>query len=81
MVNERLAERKIRDLPVDSQFTSTSRSLPGNQASHVVSRRSVVKTGTRLIYAAPLVVASIKLESDSADAISGGVRPIHANEE
>jgi len=35
-----------------------------------ISRRSVVKTGGKLAYAAPLVAASFKLSSHGADAVT-----------
>ena len=49
--------------------------LPGEFASHPtmttttrVSRRSVVRTASKLVYAAPLVVATLKLGAEDAAA-------------
>ena len=81
MASRRLAEHTMLESQVDLLSAATSRSVPGTEATRAISRRFVIKTGTRLLYAAPLIVASVKLESDNADAISGGVRPLQRGEE
>ena len=42
---------------------------------HVSSRRAIVRTGTRLVYGAPLVAISMSLGADRATAVSGECLP------
>jgi len=48
------------------------RQQPGGRFAATTTRRTVVKTGAKLAYAAPLVAATMKLTADSALAASGG---------
>ena len=69
--------------PAEPRSTSESIDfeLPGETADHPtmttttrVSRRSVVRTATKLVYAAPLVVATLKLGAE--DAAAQAISPI-----
>jgi hypothetical protein len=70
-VEQRLVSGSIADDLKDEAASS-----PTVKLATRVSRRSVVRTASKLVYAAPLVVATLKLGADdaSAQAVSG-IRP------
>lgn len=45
------------------------------------TRRSVMRTGAKLAYAAPLVAASLAASASSVEALSGGPACIHLNQD
>jgi hypothetical protein len=70
------AEPRSTSEPIDFDPLSGSANPRTMTTTTRVSRRSVVRTATKLVYAAPLVVATLKLgaEDASAQAVSG-IRP------
>jgi hypothetical protein len=70
------AEPRSASDPIDLEHPGEAANHPTMTTTTRVSRRSVVRTASKLVYAAPLVVATLKLGADdaSAQAVSG-IRP------
>ena len=58
----------------DQNEAASSRLVTGS--TRRTNRRTIVKAATKLVYAAPLVIASIKLKTDQTEAQGiSGIRP------
>ena len=70
------AEPRSTSESIDFEIPVETADHPKMSTTTRVSRRSVVRTATKLVYAAPLVVATLKLGAEDASAqIIGASRP------
>jgi hypothetical protein len=70
------AEHRSVANPITFDQQSESALQQAMRSTRLVSRRNVVRTATKLVYAAPLVVATLKLGVEDASAqVISPVRP------